>query len=62
MHDVAIGSKADVEKAVVAACPAFSSYSTTGREDRVALLGRIIESYKGADEQCRREPRARRTS
>jgi len=39
-------SKADVDKAVVAARRAFETFSQTSREERVALLSRIIEVYK----------------
>src|SRR3981081_2569613 len=46
MYEVALGSKADVDKAVAAARRAFESFSQTSREERVALLGRIIEVYK----------------
>jgi aldehyde dehydrogenase (NAD+) len=47
MYEVALGSKADVDKAVAAARRAFDSYSQTSREQRVALLTKIIEIYKG---------------
>ena len=47
MYEVALGSKADVDKAVAAAKLAFNSYSQTSREDRVKLLEKIIEIYKG---------------
>jgi len=43
---IAMGGKADVDKAVAAAKKAFESFSQTSVEDRVALLGRIIECYK----------------
>src|SRR6202023_230683 len=46
MYEVALGSKADVDKAVVAAKRAFETFSQTSREERVALLSRIIEVYK----------------
>src|SRR4051795_3300877 len=46
MYEVALGSKADVDKAVAAARRAFETYSQTSREERVALLARIIEVYK----------------
>ena len=38
-----LGSSADVDKAVKAARAAFDSFSSTSREERVALLQRIIE-------------------
>jgi aldehyde dehydrogenase (NAD+) len=46
MYDIALGSAADVDKAVVAARRAFDSFSQTTREERVALLTRIVEVYK----------------
>jgi aldehyde dehydrogenase (NAD+) len=46
MYEVALGSKADVDRAVAAARLAFTTYSWTSREERVALLARIIEVYK----------------
>src|SRR5471030_3083513 len=47
MYEVALGSKADVDKAVAAARRAFETFSQTSREERVALLAKIIEIYKG---------------
>jgi aldehyde dehydrogenase (NAD+) len=44
---VSLGSKADVDKAVAAARRAFQSYSRTTREERLALLEKIIAAYKG---------------
>ena len=46
MYEVALGSKADVDKAVVAAKRAFETFSQTTREERIALLEKIIEIYK----------------
>src|SRR5258706_5744753 len=46
MYEVALGSKADVDKAVAAARRAFETFSQTSREERVALLVKIIEVYK----------------
>ena len=46
MYEVALGSKADVDKAVAAAKRAFETFSQTSREERVALLTKIIEVYK----------------
>jgi aldehyde dehydrogenase (NAD+) len=46
MYDIALGSSADVDKAVAAARRAFETFSLTSREERVALLTRIIEVYK----------------
>lgn len=45
MFDVAIGSKADVDRAVAAAKRAFASFSQTSRYERVELLDRIIAVY-----------------
>src|SRR5258708_33369148 len=42
MYDIALGSKADADNAGVAARRAFETFSQTSREDRVALLDRII--------------------
>ncbi len=46
MYDIALGSAADVDKAVQAARRAFETFSQTSREERMALLARIIEVYK----------------
>jgi aldehyde dehydrogenase (NAD+) len=46
MYEVALGSKADVDKAVTAAKCAFETFSQTSREERVTLLSKIIEVYK----------------
>lgn len=43
---VVLSTKADVDKAVEAARRAFESFSQTSREERLELLGRIIEEYK----------------
>ncbi len=47
LYDVAVGSKADVDKAVAAARKAFETFSVTTREQRIELLSKIIEAYKG---------------
>ena len=47
MYEVALGSKADVDKAVAAAKRAFATFSQTSRDERVALLTKVIEVYKG---------------
>src|SRR6201989_681535 len=47
MYEIALGSKADVDKAVAAAKRAFETYSQTTREERVALLTKVVEIYKG---------------
>src|ERR1700709_590353 len=46
MYEVALGSKADVDKAVAAAKRAFETFSQTSREERVGLLTKISEVYK----------------
>src|SRR6202163_2134975 len=46
MYEIAVGSKADVDKAVAAARRAFETFSVTTREQRVELLTKIIEAYK----------------
>ena len=51
MYEVALGSKADVDKAVAAASRAFETYSKKSREERVGLFSKIIEVYKGRAKQ-----------
>ena len=46
MYDIALGTKADVDKAVAAARGAFVTFSRTSRDERVALLTRIADAYK----------------
>jgi aldehyde dehydrogenase (NAD+) len=43
---VSLGSKADVDKAVSAARRAFETFSRTTREERVALLEKIVAVYQ----------------
>ncbi len=43
---ISLGDQTDVEKAVAAAKRAFSSFSQTSREQRIALLERILEVYQ----------------
>lgn len=43
---IALGNEEDVNAAVAAARTAFESYSQTSREDRIALLERILEIYQ----------------
>jgi aldehyde dehydrogenase (NAD+) len=43
---ISLGAAADVDLAVVAAQRAFASFSVTSREQRLALLARIVEVYK----------------
>ncbi|HWM28123.1 MAG TPA: aldehyde dehydrogenase family protein [Woeseiaceae bacterium] len=42
---ISLGSAEDVDKAVAAAKKAFESYSATSREQRIALLERILEVF-----------------
>ena len=42
---IALGGPADVDQAVAAAKAAFETYSQTSREERVALLEKIIATY-----------------
>lgn len=46
LHAVALGSAADVDKAVAAARRALAGYSRTSRDERCALLERVIERYR----------------
>ncbi len=43
---IALGSAADVDKAVAAAKAAFPAFSRTSRAERIALLRRIVEIYE----------------
>ena len=43
---VAMGNKADVDRAVAAAVAAFDGYSRTSREERIDLLERIADRYR----------------
>ena len=43
---ITAGTGVDVDKAVAAARKAFESFSQTTREQRLALLGRIVEAYQ----------------
>jgi aldehyde dehydrogenase (NAD+) len=44
--EITIGTQADVDAAVAAARRAFKTFSQTTREERLALMGRIVEEYK----------------
>jgi aldehyde dehydrogenase (NAD+) len=44
---ISMGSAADVDKAVKAARAAFETFGRSSREDRIALLERIIATYMG---------------
>ena len=43
---IAVGSAADVDKAVAAARKAFPSWSQTTREERIAVMERIVVEYQ----------------
>ena len=43
---ISLGSAADVDRAVKAARRAFESFSQTSREERMALLEKVLEVYK----------------
>ena len=45
IDDIALGTEADVNRAVAAAKAAFETFSRTTREERVELLNRIIAVY-----------------
>jgi aldehyde dehydrogenase (NAD+) len=51
---IALGSKADVERAVTAARTAFERFALTNREERAALLRRILEHYNKRAEDLAR--------
>ncbi len=44
---ISLGSKADVDRAVAAAKVAFPAFTRTTREQRLALLRRVLELYNG---------------
>ena len=48
---ISIGAAADVDKAVAAARKAFETYSVTTREERLALLRRIVDVYSKRQDQ-----------
>jgi aldehyde dehydrogenase (NAD+) len=48
---IAVGSAADVDRAVAAAKAAFPSFSQSSREERLALLERLLAAYKARHEQ-----------
>src|SRR5271156_6775058 len=43
---ISVGSAADVDKAVAAARKAFPSWSQTTREERIAVMERIVVEYQ----------------
>jgi aldehyde dehydrogenase (NAD+) len=48
---ISTGSAADVDRAVAAAKKAFPSYSRTSREERLALLRKVLELYNARYEE-----------
>src|SRR5271165_1349205 len=42
---ISVGSAADVDRAVASARAAFESYSATSRDERLALMRRILDRY-----------------
>lgn len=44
--EITLGSDADVDKAVAAAKAAFAGWSTTGIDERVALLEKVVAEYQ----------------
>jgi aldehyde dehydrogenase (NAD+) len=48
---ISMGSAADVDRAVAAAKKAFPSYSRTSREERLALLRKVLERYNARYEE-----------
>ena len=47
IETIALGNAEDVDRAVKAAKKAFETFSQTTREERIALLEKILEVYKG---------------
>ena len=47
---ISLGGAADVEKAVMAARRAFDGFSRSSREERMKLLGRVLECYMARKE------------
>ncbi|WID96155.1 aldehyde dehydrogenase family protein [Bosea vestrisii] len=43
---IALGSEADVDKAVAAARAAFPAFAATSKQERLALMRRLLEAYK----------------
>ncbi len=43
---ISLGSARDVDRAVAAAKAAFPAYARTGKEERLALLQKIVDAYK----------------
>lgn len=43
---ISLGSEADVDKAVSAATEAFKTWSVTSKEERLAILNRVVEEFE----------------
>jgi len=43
---ISLGSEADIEKAVSAAAEAFKTWSVTSKEERLAILNRVVEEFE----------------
>ena len=43
---ISLADKQDVDRAVASAKAAFETYSRTGREDRITLMGRLLKAYQ----------------
>jgi len=54
IETIAMGGPEDVDSAVAAAKAAFETFSTTSREERLALLDRVIEVYMSRMEDLTR--------
>ena len=51
---ISLGDQADTDAAVEAANSAFEGWSASSRDERVALLGRILEAYKDRSDDLAR--------
>jgi len=51
---ISLGSRADVDKAVVAARRAFATYSQTSAKERISLMERIVQGYEARKEDLAR--------
>ena len=51
---ISLGSSADVDRAVAAARRAFGAYSQTSRDERLALLQRIIDGFEARNDELAR--------
>src|SRR5215470_5925494 len=51
---ISLGSSADVDRAVAAARRAFATYSQSSRDERLALLQRIIDGFEARNDELAR--------